>query len=43
MYHTVLVHLKPLLNLAVPVADKAGWTADDDTLCNRLATKQCVA
>ena len=37
------VYLEPLLDLAVPVADKTGWAADDDTLSNRLATKKTVA
>lgn len=36
-------YLEPLLDLAVPVADKTGWAADDDTLSNRCATKQIIA
>ena len=37
------LHLKPLLDFAVPVADKAGGAADDDTLGHRFATKQFIA
>jgi len=37
------MYLEPLLNLIVPVADQTGGTADDDTLYNRLATKEVIA
>lgn len=37
------LYLEPLLDFTVPVADETGWAADDDSLSDRLATKQIIA
>ena len=43
LFRELRSHLEPFLDFTVPIADQAGWTANDHALRYGLATKQVVA